>query len=144
MVSQRLSRLAPPTRDVLEVAAVAGPEFTLEVIRHAAGLDERNLLEALDEGVRSGMIEEIPATGLAYRFTHELVRRAIYDRLSALRRAELHLRVGTALEEALAATPARAWRTWRIISRSPVRLATRNVRSTTTFERRARRCRARV
>jgi DNA-binding CsgD family transcriptional regulator/tetratricopeptide (TPR) repeat protein len=105
VVSQRLSRLTQPTRDVLEVAAVAGPEFTLEVIRRAAGLDERNLLEALDEGVRSGMIEEIPATGLAYRFTHELVRRAIYDRLSGLRRAELHLRVGTALEDALAATP---------------------------------------
>jgi DNA-binding CsgD family transcriptional regulator/tetratricopeptide (TPR) repeat protein len=107
VVSQRLSRLAPPTAEVLEVAGVAGPEFMLDVVRRAAGLDERSLLEALDEGVRSGMIEEIPATGLAYRFTHELVRRALYDRLSALRRAELHLRVGTALEEALGATPAR-------------------------------------
>jgi DNA-binding CsgD family transcriptional regulator/tetratricopeptide (TPR) repeat protein len=107
VVSQRLSRLTQATRDVLEVAAVAGPEFTLEVVRRAAGLDERNLLEALDEGVRSGMIEEIPATGLAYRFTHELVRRALYDHLGALRRAELHLRIGTALEEELAETPAR-------------------------------------
>jgi DNA-binding CsgD family transcriptional regulator/tetratricopeptide (TPR) repeat protein len=107
VVSRRLSRLTQPTRDVLEVAAVAGPEFTLEVVRRAAGLDERNLLEALDEGVHSGMIEEIPATGLAYRFTHELVRRALYDRLGALRRAELHLRIGTALEEELAEIPAR-------------------------------------
>jgi DNA-binding CsgD family transcriptional regulator len=107
VVSQRLSRLAPPTIELLEVAGVAGPEFMLDVVRRAAGLDERSLLEALDEGVRSGMIEEVPATGLAYRFTHELVRRALYDRLSALRRAELHLRVGTALEEALAGTPAR-------------------------------------
>src|SRR5215207_1787034 len=107
VVSQRLSRLAPATTEVLEVAAVAGPEFALDVVRHAVGLDERSLLEALDEGVRSGMIEEFPATGLAYRFTHELVRRALYDRLSGLRRAELHLRVGTALEEALGATPVR-------------------------------------
>ena len=107
VVSQRLSRLAPATTEVLEVAAVAGPEFALDVVRHAVGLDERSLLEALDEGVRSGMIEEIPATGLAYRFTHELVRRALYDRLSGLRRAELHLRVGTALENALGATPTR-------------------------------------
>jgi DNA-binding CsgD family transcriptional regulator len=46
------------------------------------------------------MIEEHSARGpaLAYRFTHELVRRALYDRLSALRRAELHLRVGESLE----------------------------------------------
>src|SRR2546430_1324376 len=32
------------------------------------------------------------------RFPHELVRRALYDRLSGVRRAELHLRVGEALE----------------------------------------------
>ena len=35
---------------------------------------------------------------LAYRFAHELVRRALYDGLTGLRRAELHLRVGEALE----------------------------------------------
>ena len=46
------------------------------------------------------MIEELPSHGLAYRFTHELVRRALYDRLSGMRRAELHLRVGEALESA--------------------------------------------
>jgi predicted ATPase len=107
VVSQRLSRLASPTTEVLEVAGVAGPEFTLDVVRRAAGLDERDLLEALDEGVRSGMIEQVPATALAYRFTHELVRRALYDGLSGLRRAELHLRIGTALEEALGAAPVR-------------------------------------
>ena len=39
-----------------------------------------------------------PSQRLAYRFTHELVRQALYDRLSRLRRAELHLRVGEALE----------------------------------------------
>ena len=44
------------------------------------------------------MIEELPSRRLAYRFTHELVRRALYDRLSAVRRAEMHLRVGEALE----------------------------------------------
>ena len=54
------------------------------------------------------MIEELPAPALAYRFTHELVRRALYDRLSALRRAELHLRVGEALEALAPAPDARA------------------------------------
>ena len=46
------------------------------------------------------MIEELPSQRLACRFTHEIVRRALYDRLSRLRRAELHLRVGEALESA--------------------------------------------
>jgi DNA-binding CsgD family transcriptional regulator/tetratricopeptide (TPR) repeat protein len=98
VVSQRLSRLAPATTDLLELTATAGSEFGLEIVRHAAGLSEPDLLAALDEAVRSGMIEELPARRLAYRFTHELVRRALYDRLSGVRRAEMHLRVGEALE----------------------------------------------
>ena len=44
------------------------------------------------------MIEEAPSQVLAYRFTHELVRRARYDRMPALHRAELHLRVAETLE----------------------------------------------
>jgi DNA-binding CsgD family transcriptional regulator/tetratricopeptide (TPR) repeat protein len=100
VVSQRLSRLAPRTIDLLELAATAGPEFELEPIRRAAGLAEPELLASLEEAVGSGMIEELPSQRLACRFTHEIVRRALYDRLSRLRRAELHLRVGEALESA--------------------------------------------
>ena len=98
VVSQRLSRLAPATTDLLELTAAAGPEFGLDIVRQASGLTEPDLLAALEEAVHSGMIEELPSRRLAYRFTHELVRRALYDRLSGVRRAELHLRVGEALE----------------------------------------------
>ena len=97
MVSQRLSRLAAPTGELLELAAVAGTDFELEIVRRAAALEDGALLEALEEGVRSGMIAEVPAPRLAFRFTHELVRRALYDRLGGLRRANLHLRVGEAI-----------------------------------------------
>jgi DNA-binding CsgD family transcriptional regulator/tetratricopeptide (TPR) repeat protein len=98
VVSQRLSRLGAGTTDFLGLAATAGPEFDLDTIRRAAALDEAQLLAALDEAVHSGMIEELPSRRLGYRLTHELVRRALYDRLSGLRRAELHLAVGEALE----------------------------------------------
>ena len=108
VVSQRLARLAGPTIELLELASVAGPEFDLEVLRRAAGLDQGHLFAALEEALRSGMLEDVRAAALAYRFAHELVRRALYDRLSALRRAELHLRVGEALEAVHAAAPERA------------------------------------
>jgi ATP/maltotriose-dependent transcriptional regulator MalT len=100
VVSRRLARLAARTTDALELMATAGPEFDFDLVRGAAGLAEAELLAVLDEAVRSGMIEELPSRRLEYRFTHELVRRALYDRLSGLRRAELHLRVGEALERA--------------------------------------------
>jgi DNA-binding CsgD family transcriptional regulator/tetratricopeptide (TPR) repeat protein len=98
VVSQRLARLAEGTTDLLELAAVAGTEFELELVRRAAGLSEPELLAAVDEAVASGMLEELPSRRFSCRFTHELVRRALYDRLSRARRAELHLRVGEALE----------------------------------------------
>ena len=108
MVNQRLARLEPGTRAVLELAAVAGPEFETDVIREAGHLDAAALAAALDEAVASGMIEEVPGHTLAHRFAHELVRRALYDRLTAGRRAELHLRIAEALDERASDGSARA------------------------------------
>jgi len=107
LVSGRLARLDEPTRELLELAAVTGPEFELRVLRDAAGADAATLASALEQAARNGIIDEVPARTLRYRFTHELVRRALYDRLSALRRAELHLQVAEALEGTGASTTPR-------------------------------------
>jgi DNA-binding SARP family transcriptional activator/class 3 adenylate cyclase len=93
VVHYRLSRLAPETSAMLEVAAVAGPEFQLSALGDGA-----TIAGAAEEAVESGMIEAAAQSAVAYRFTHELVRRALYDRLSSVRRAELHVKVGEALE----------------------------------------------
>jgi tetratricopeptide (TPR) repeat protein len=99
VVAQRLLQLDPTTRSMLELAAVAGLEFDLPVVS-LVGVAEPELHAALEEAISHGMIEEVPSRRLAFRFTHELVRRALYDRLSALRRTELHLRVGDWLDSA--------------------------------------------
>jgi DNA-binding CsgD family transcriptional regulator/tetratricopeptide (TPR) repeat protein len=98
VVSERLARLAPPTSELLELAATAGAEFELDTVRRGSGFTEPELVAALDEAIRSAIVVELPGRRLAYRFTHELVRRAVYDRLTSVRRAELHLRVGEARE----------------------------------------------
>jgi DNA-binding SARP family transcriptional activator/DNA-binding CsgD family transcriptional regulator len=98
VVNQRLARLHPGTCDLLELAATAGSEIEFDVVRQAPGVAESAVSAALDEAVDSGLIQELPSRQLAYRFTHELFRRALYEGLSGLRRAELHLRVGEALE----------------------------------------------
>jgi class 3 adenylate cyclase/DNA-binding CsgD family transcriptional regulator/tetratricopeptide (TPR) repeat protein len=107
VVRYRLSRLASSTTALLEVAAIVGAEFELAMLREATALDANTLYGALDEAVGAGTIEEVPGPGLAHRFTHELVRRALADGLTGLRRAELHLRVAEALERVHPTVPAR-------------------------------------
>jgi DNA-binding CsgD family transcriptional regulator len=97
VVTARLARLDTATASLLELAAVAGPEFDLSVIAPSGAADAQ-LHAALEQAIAHGMVEEVPSRRLAYRFTHELVRRALYDRMPGLRRAELHLRVAEALE----------------------------------------------
>jgi DNA-binding SARP family transcriptional activator len=92
LVEHRLSRLAPETAAMLEQAAVLGPRFQVRVL--AAATEARGL----DEAARSGFLEELAEPDPSYRFTHELVRRAVYDRIPSTGRAELHLRAGEALE----------------------------------------------
>ena len=106
-VQQRLGRLGPDVAAIVELAAVAGPTFEVPVITEAAGGDRARVPAALDGALAGGLIEELPGPTLACRFSHELVRRAVYDRLSPLRRAELHLRVGEALERAHTDDPGR-------------------------------------
>jgi DNA-binding SARP family transcriptional activator/tetratricopeptide (TPR) repeat protein len=105
IVRHRLSRLSPETAEALELAAVSGPVFELRVLAHAAGR-ERSAV-AVEEATAHGLLEGLPGTVPACRFAHELIRRVIYDRITGVRRAELHLSVGEALEQAYRADPAR-------------------------------------
>jgi tetratricopeptide (TPR) repeat protein len=103
VVRHRLARLTPEAAATLELAAVSGPRFELRVLTRAAGREHSAV--AVEEATRHGLLDELPDTVPACRFTHELVRRAVYDRINGIRRAQLHLRVGEALEHVRAADP---------------------------------------
>ena len=98
LVQHRLRVLAPGVTQTLEHAAVLGPHFELRVLAAATGIGATGLATALEQAGRSGILEELPEAGPSYRFTHELVRRAVYDQIPAIHRAALHLRAGEALE----------------------------------------------
>jgi DNA-binding SARP family transcriptional activator len=106
-VQQRLSSLAPETRRMVETAAVTGPRFELAVVGAAAKLDRSELMAAVAQASEHGIVEELPESTPTCRFTHELVRRAVYDPIQRMRLLELHLRVGEALEEMYASDPGR-------------------------------------
>lgn len=102
VIAERLARLAPTTREVLALAAVAGLEFELVVLCAATGNDSDAVVGALEEATEAHLVEETPSPGLRYRFVHGLVRTTIYEETSRARRAQQHRRVGVAIESVYA------------------------------------------
>jgi len=94
----RLDRLSS-VREVAQIGAVVGREFSYELLSIVAGLPAERLDEALAQLVRSELIfcrGEIPRA--IYSFKHVLVRDAAYSGLLRSRRAALHATIADAFE----------------------------------------------
>ena len=98
VMADRVAGLTPELSGLLQLIAVSPRGIALPVLRAAAEIDDEALLAALEEGLHTGMLDEIRDASIVYRVRHELLRRTVYERLSSFRAAALHLRVGEALE----------------------------------------------
>lgn len=99
VIERRIGRLPGPTREVLEVAAVIGSSLLADVVASALGISTLAVEAAARDAVDAGVLA---ATGEGLRFTHDLLREAILDRLDAPRRVALHQAIGRALEDRMA------------------------------------------
>ncbi|HMF83679.1 MAG TPA: AAA family ATPase, partial [Acidimicrobiia bacterium] len=99
VVARRLRRLPEPVNDVLGVAAVIGVEFDAPLIGRAAQQPTKDVLDALDQATDARLVREDPGRLGWYAFSHALIRQAVYGALGTAGRAQLHARVGAAIEE---------------------------------------------
>jgi class 3 adenylate cyclase/tetratricopeptide (TPR) repeat protein len=98
-IGRRLSRFSSDTNKVLRIASVIGLEFDVALLKNVAEIAEGTILDAIDEAKSAAIITEAPSDTVSYAFTHVLVRATLYDALNPERRARMHQRVGTALEQ---------------------------------------------
>ncbi|MEO8689399.1 MAG: AAA family ATPase [Solirubrobacteraceae bacterium] len=103
IIARRAATLPDQTRDALELAAVAGTEFSLPVVGRVAGLGRAELLAALEPALRDAVLAE--AAGARCRFSHAVTREVVYEAQPLARRAERHARLAEVLEARLEREP---------------------------------------
>ena len=108
MIETQIERLSPAERQLLEVASVAGAEFSAASV--AAGVETG--VEAVEEQCAelarreqflraSGTVEWPDGTvATRYSFLHVLYQEVVYERVTAGRRARLHQQIGEREEQA--------------------------------------------
>lgn len=98
LLRHRLAELSDGAAQLVATASVMGRSFPFEVVRAASGRSEEEAVVALDELVARGLVEErATPDGPAYDFTHDQLRRFVYEHTSLARRRLLHHRVANAL-----------------------------------------------
>jgi class 3 adenylate cyclase/predicted ATPase len=95
----RLDRLAP-VKEVAQIGAVIGREFTHELVAAVSPLPADKLGEALDQLVASELVfrRGMPPDA-TYSFKHALVQDAAYQSLLKSTRQQLHARIARVLEQ---------------------------------------------
>ncbi len=107
VIEERILRLEPELRQILNAACVEGEVFTLQVLARVCKSGERVLVKQLNQYLERQyrLVKEeghqiVGSQGLfQYRFHHFLFQQHLYKGLSAVERKLLHADIAQALEE---------------------------------------------
>ena len=111
LIQQRLQQLPGSGRQVLESLAVLEEPTTLDLAQQISARSEEEVLQALELGLRWRLLQAKPGS-TELSFSHDLMRQAVNQQLSPLRRQLLHRRTAVILsqKETKAATLFYHWR----------------------------------
>jgi class 3 adenylate cyclase len=95
----RLDRLGD-AREIAQIAAVIGRQFTTDMLEAVSSQKMERLQKCLAQLVESEIVFPFRQGATAgYRFKHALLRDAAYNSLLRSKRQELHLKIGSVLEQ---------------------------------------------
>ncbi len=105
-VDRRLHRLRDETRAILDVAALIGAEFDVELLARVVG-DTESVDRALDEANRAGLVRDVTSRIGSYAFGHATVREVLLDGIGPARRTRMHGHAALVLTDLVAQQPNR-------------------------------------
>jgi ABC-type oligopeptide transport system substrate-binding subunit/tetratricopeptide (TPR) repeat protein len=99
-IQTRVDRCEDGPRHVLQLAAVLGREFDLDLLSMVSRRGEEACLEALDVLLRRRLVDEATgAMGRDFAFHHHRIQEVVYADIPLRRRQYLHAQVAAAMEE---------------------------------------------
>jgi tetratricopeptide (TPR) repeat protein len=96
VIQARLAQLSAAARDLAQLAATIGRDFTVDVLAQSSTLDAETFVLSLDELWQRRIVREQGSN--AYDFGHDKIRETAYLQLSSVRRRQFHRQVIEALE----------------------------------------------
>ncbi|MDQ3962678.1 MAG: tetratricopeptide repeat protein [Actinomycetota bacterium] len=98
LVRAQIGRVSEIATQVLTAASVVGRDLTADVLEAVSGRSPDETTDAIDELDRRGLLVVGAPPRLTYDFSHEKVRRVVFDDTSPARRRLLHGRAADHLE----------------------------------------------
>ncbi|MFZ1509888.1 MAG: AAA family ATPase, partial [Anaerolineae bacterium] len=110
LIRERIDRLPPADRGLLNAACVQGDEFRSEIVAALVGEDEQTVVARLSGDLASarrlvlpgGVLPRAGMPGAAYHFRHHLFQAYLYSALDEVQRSRLHRAVGLEMEHLFA------------------------------------------
>jgi len=98
LVSERLERLSVAGAELLRWASILIPPVDMPALAEITGIDPTEIGRIVEQAECQGML--VPADS-GFRFSHNLIGKAVYTEISPLRRQVMHRRVAELLEPVL-------------------------------------------
>lgn len=92
----RYRSLDNASRDLLDLAAVIGGSFALDLLERASGRDPLALWSTLEPLIAAGLVTEV--SGEHYSLSHDKLRQTVYKSIGPPIKRSLHARVAAALQ----------------------------------------------
>ena len=95
VIDRKLGMMNKDARDLLEYAAVIGREFDFSFLRDITKINEGHLFDMMDEILGMRLLKE--SEGEQYRFSEDIIREIIYQRINKIKLRRYHQVVGERL-----------------------------------------------